>query len=187
MATVPIRALHVPEPFRIAGYNTDVVAPGSGAADIQMGAPVVLSSGLLAAAAEDGTNHVDHGQLIFAITNEKFREAQFEVDSVPIRQTKISVTMLLPGIPVQGNFYHDADAGSDNNIAESMRGTKMYCRRLTASNVYVFTDVNPAGGAGHGIEFVITGLVDPAGTTYGRLVGVLAGIHRAIDQDSDVS
>ncbi len=186
MATVPIRALHVPEPFRIQGYNTDVVAPASGAADIQAGAPLILSSGLVAAAAEDASNHVTV-QLLFAISNEKFREAQFEVDSVPIRQTKVVLTMLMPGIPVQANFYHDADAGSDNNIAETLRGTKLYLRRLTTSNIYVLTDVNPTGGANAGVKLVVTGLVDPAGTTYGRLVAVLDGLYRAIDQDQDVS
>lgn len=168
-----IRPLSVPEPFRICGYNTGSLPPENPSTSIVAGAPVVVSTnGNISEASLTAANLVATGQSLAGVTNEAYNSALSGSGSVPVQQTKVSVTYLLPGVVLEANWWGDGTGGAADQLAQTRVGEVVALKKLTTGQ-YVATTTGTGAAS-----FVVVGLVDKPGTLYGRLTLVPSQAER---------
>lgn len=165
--------LFVPESYISCGYNSgpyELSAPGT---SMPRGTPVVLSSGKVAAATL-ASNKVASTNTLFGITNEPYDANLSSSGSVPIQQTTVNVTVLLPGVPFVADWHVDDNpANAANKIATSQIGGQVAIKYNATAGTYQATTW-ATGDA----SFIVVGLIDKPGTLWGKLVLVPAEANR---------
>lgn len=156
---------YVPESFLFDGYNTAALEPANPATSFPRGTPLELSTGKVAPATLNGSSKVASTALLYGIANEPFDASRYASGSTPIQQTKVNVTVLVPGVPFVATWHVDDSGGAANKIASSQIGTSVALKYDSAKKAYLATTY-AAGDA----VFTVVGLLDEPGTLYGKLI-----------------
>lgn len=157
--------LYVPESYICSGYNSGNYEPADPNTSMPRGTPVVLSSGKVQAATLSG-GKVAATNTLFGVTNEPYNASLSGAGSVPIQQKKVNVTVFLPGVPVVAGWHVDNNPSNNaNKLSTSMIGSDVAVKYDSTKGEYLATTWATGDAA-----FTVVGLVDPAGTLWGKLV-----------------
>lgn len=170
--TRSIRAAQVNYPWKAKGLGAQKCVPG--AADVTAlswyaGTPVINYSGntgKAGIAAVDGSDFITNANKLLGFTKEPFDGSKYAAAVNGMHQTHVIVDMLVPGVPVEVNLYHDGDDDADDALTQALLFGTVTIKQHSGG----FWVADGTTAAGTNAVFNVVKLVDPVGTYYGRIM-----------------